>query len=148
AAAEHDHALADLVDVAEGDRREPIDANMNVGRRLLAAGDVEIAATRRAATDEDRIPTLGQECFEAVDALAATKLGAEIEDVNPLRSGDGFGQTKARNLRAHHPAGLGILIEHDAVIAERGEITRDGERGGAAAHEGDALTVLGRRRLG
>src|SRR5215831_8639318 len=121
---------------------------MNVGRRFLAAGDVEIAATRRAATDEDRIPTLGQERFEAIDALTAMKLNAKIEDVIAFLIGDGFGQTKARNLRADHPAGLGILIEHDAVIAERGEITRDGKRGGAAAHEGAALTVLGRRRLG
>src|SRR5205085_559940 len=47
-----------------------------------------------------------------------------------------------------HAARLRVLVEHDAVIAERGEIPRDRERGGAAAHERNALTVLDRRRLG
>jgi hypothetical protein len=32
--------------------------------------------------------------------------------------------------------------------AERGEVARDRKRGGAAAHERNALAILDRRRLG
>jgi hypothetical protein len=58
------------------------------------------------------------------------------------------GQAEARNLRANHAARLGVGIEYDAVVAERREIARDGERGGAAAHQRDpfAVPVLGRAR--
>src|SRR6266853_4977602 len=55
AAAEHDDAAADLVDMAERDAGQPIDADMDVGSGLLAARDVELAAARRAGADEDRI---------------------------------------------------------------------------------------------
>src|SRR5262249_61331344 len=121
---------------------------MDVRRRLLAAGNVEIAPARRARADEDRIPALRQQRLEAVDALAAVKFDAEIEDVVAFLVDDGFGQTEARDLRADHAAGLRVLVEHDAVIAERREVARDRERGGAAAHERDALAVLCGRRLG
>src|SRR5262249_36692829 len=148
AAAQHDHALADLVDVAERHAGEPVDADMDVGGRLLAAGNVEIATARRAAPDEHRVPTLRQQRFEAIDAFAATELDAEIEDVIAFLVDDGLGQTKARDLRADHATRLRILVEHDAMIAEGGEIPRDRKRGGAAAHERNALAVLDRRRLG
>src|SRR5262249_46622130 len=148
AAAEHDHALADAADVAKGAGERPTDAIMDVPRRSLAAGNVEIAAARRARADEDRVPPLRQQRLEAVDALAAVKFDAEIEDVVAFLVDDGFGQTEARDLRADHAAGLRVLVEHDAVIAERREVARDRERGGAAAHERDALAVLGGRRLG
>ena len=46
------------------------------------------------------------------------------------------------------PPALRILIEHHAVIAERRQVARDRERGGAAAHQRDALAVLDGRRLG
>ena len=59
-----------------------------------------------------------------------------------------FRQAEARDLGADHAAGLGVLVEHHAVIAERREIAGHGERGRAAAHERDALAVLLRRRLG
>src|SRR5215471_9724618 len=121
---------------------------MDVGGRFLAAGNVEITTARRAAPHEHRVPTLGQQRLEAVDAFAALKLDTEIEDVIAFLVDDGFGQAKARDLRADHAARLRILVEHDAVIAEWGEIPRDRERGGAAAHERNALAVLDRRRLG
>ncbi len=81
AAAEHDDALADLVDVAERDAGQPVDADMDVLGRFLAAGNVEIAAARRAAADEDRVEVFGEQRLQAVDALAADKFDAEIEDV-------------------------------------------------------------------
>src|SRR3984893_19037723 len=121
---------------------------MDVRRRFLAAGNVELAAARRARTDEDRIPALRQQRLEAVYALAAVKFDAEIEDIVAFLVDDRFREAEARNLRADHAAGLGVLVEHHAVIAERRQVARDRERGGAAAHERDALAVLGGRRLG
>ncbi len=70
AAAEHDDALADLVDVAERDARQPVDADMDAGGGLAPAGDVEVAAARRAGADEDGVVALGQQGLEAVDPLA------------------------------------------------------------------------------
>ena len=142
AAAEHDDAPADLGDVAERNAGEPVDADMDVGGGLGAAGDVEIAAARRAGADEDRVPAFGQERLEAVDALAGAEIDAEIEDVVALLVDHRFRQAEARNLGADHAARLGVGIEHGAVVAERREIARDGERGGAAAHQRDALAVL------
>src|SRR5262245_33006994 len=115
---------------------------MDVRRRFLAAGKVEIAAARCAAADEDRIPALCQQRLEAIDALAAVKFDAEMEDIVAFLVDDGFGQTEARDLRADHAAGLRILVEHDTVIAERRQVARNRERGGAAAHERDALAIL------
>ncbi len=142
AAAQHDHALADLADVAERHAGEPVDADVNVLGGLLAAGNLEIAPARRAGADEDRVPRLGQQALEAVDALAAAEFDAEIEDVVALLVDDGFRQPEARDLGADHAAGLGVLVEHDAAVAERGEIARHRERGRTAADQRDALAVL------
>src|SRR5262249_29187911 len=148
AAAEHDDAFADPVDVPERDRGEPVDADMDVRRGLFAAGDVEIATARRAAADEDRIPTLRHQRLEAVDAFAAAKFDPEIEDVVAFLVDNGFRQAEARDLRADHAARLWILIEYHAFVAERREVAGDRKRGGAAAHERDALAILDRCRLG
>src|SRR6185312_10064697 len=142
AAAEHDDAAADLRDVAEGHARQPVDADMDVLGRFLAAGDVEIAAARRAGADEDRVPAFGDQRLQRVDALAAAEFDAEIEDVARLLVDDAVGQTEFRNLRADHAARFRILVEHDAGIALRRKIARDGERGRPAADERDALAVL------
>src|SRR5262245_45993596 len=116
AAAEHDYAFANPVDVPERDRGEPVDADMDVRRGLFAAGDVEIATARRAAADEDRIPTLRHQRLEAVDAFAAAKFDPEIEDVVAFLVDNGFGQAEARDLRADHAARLWILIEYHAFV--------------------------------
>ena len=148
AAAEHDDALADAVDVTEGDVGEPVDADMDILSRFLAAGDVEVAAARRAAADEDRIKTFGQQRLHAVDALAADKVDAEIENVVAFLVDHAFRQAEFRNLRPHHAAGRRVLVEHDAVVTHRREVARHRERGRAAADQRDALTVLGGGRLG
>src|SRR5205823_15093334 len=123
-------------------------ADVDIGRCFLAAGDLEIAAARRTGADEDRVPAFRQQRFEAVDRLAADELDAEVEDVAALLVDDRLRQTEPRDLRADHAAGLGVLVEHHALIAQRRQIARDGERGGAAADERDALAVPGRSRPG
>ena len=47
------------VDVAERDAGQPVDADMDVLGRFLAAGNIEIAAARRAAADENRVEIFG-----------------------------------------------------------------------------------------
>src|SRR5690348_18266052 len=66
AAAEHDHPLADLVCVAERDAGEPVNADMDVRGRLFAAGNVELTAARRAASDEARIVIVGEKLLHAL----------------------------------------------------------------------------------
>ncbi len=127
---------------------KPVDADVDVLGRFLAAGDVEIAAARRAAADEDRVEILGEQRLHAVDAPAADEFDAEIEDVVAFLVDHAFRQAEFGDLRAHHAAGSRVLIEHHARVADRHEVARHGERGGAAAHERDPLAVLLFRRLG
>ncbi len=148
AAAEHDDALADLVDVAERDAGQPVDADMDILGRFLAAGNVEIAAARRAAADEHRIEIFGEQRLHAVDALAADEFDAEIEDVTAFLVEHCFRQAEFRNLRAHHAAGQRVLVEHDAFVTHRGKIARDRQRRRATADKGDAPAVLVLGRLG
>src|SRR5213082_403356 len=42
AAAEHDDAATDLVDMAERDGGQPVDADMDMGARLLAPGEFDL----------------------------------------------------------------------------------------------------------
>ena len=118
---------------------------MDVGGRFLAAGNLELAAARRAGADEDRVVILGEQLLHAVDALAALELDAEVEDVVGFLVDHRIRQAEFRNLRPHHAAGLGVGIEHGAVIAERREIARHRQRGRTAADQRDALAVLRRR---
>ena len=134
AAAEHDHALADLRDVAEGHAREPVDADVDVGRRLLAAreGRGRARAARRSRRRPRRSPRRGS-CFRRVDVRAALEVDAEVEDVADLLVDHLLGEAELRDLAADHAAGARVAVEHDDVVAERGEVARDGERGRARA---------------
>src|ERR1700686_7826 len=142
AAAEHDHTLADLAGVFERDRGEPVDADVNIGGRFLAAGNIEFAAARRAGADKDRIVVFAEQFLQAVDALTAFELDAEIEDVIGFLVDHRIRQPEFRNLGSHHAARLRIGIEHRAVIAERRQVARDGERGGATTDDRNTLAVF------
>ena len=106
AAAEHDDALADLVDMAERHAGKPVDADVNIAGGFLAAGNVELAAARRAGADEDRVVVFGEQFLQAVDALAALELDAEVEDVVGFLVDHRIRQAEFRNLRPHHAARL------------------------------------------
>src|SRR6201982_2229152 len=106
------------------------------------AGDVELAAARRAGTDKDRVVVLTEQFFQAVDALATTELDAEIEDVTGFLVDHRIRQAELWDLRAHHAAGLRVLVEHDAVVTERGEVARYRQRSGDGADDRDALAVF------
>ena len=145
AAAEHDDARADPLDVTERDRSEPIDADMDVRRRLAAPGQVQIAPARCAAADEDRVPAaVGEQVLHRIDALAGAKFDTEVQDVAGLLVDHRLRQPKARDLGAHETAGLRLGVEHRHRVAARREVARYGERRRPGADAGDALAVAAR----
>src|SRR6266851_4818745 len=121
---------------------------MNVCGGFLAPRNIQIAAARCARPDEDRVPILGQQRFETVDASATGKLNAEVENIIAFLVDDGFRQAESRDLRADHAAGLRILIEHNAMIAKWSEVARDCQRCRSTAHKRNAPAVLDCRRPG
>src|SRR5436309_122117 len=141
AAAQNDHAPADLVGVAEGDRRQPVDADVDVLRRFPAPGNVEVAPARRARADEDRVVILREQLLHARDLGAALEFDSEIEDIAHLLVDHFHRQAEARDLRPDHAARARVLVEYGDRVAERGEIARDGEGRGARADAGNAPAV-------
>lgn len=115
---------------------------MDVPCRFFPAGNVELAAARRAGADEDRVVLLREQGLHAVDAMTALELDAEVEDVAGLLVDHRIRQAELRDLRAHHAAGFGVGIEYGAMVAEWSEIARHRQRGRAAADQRDALAVL------
>ena len=143
-AAEHDDPLADAGRVPERHARQPVDADVDARRGFLASRNVDVAPARRPAADEDRVPAFGQQRLQAPDPLSRAELDAEIEHVADLLVDHGLGQPELGNLRAHHAAGAVVAVEHHAVVAERREVARDGQRRRTRADERDALAVLRR----
>ena len=119
APAQHDHAATDLAHMLERHRRQPVDADMDIGRSLSPARQVQVPATRCARADEDRVITLADQRLEAVDPLAQTHVQALTGDVAHLFVDHFLRQTKPRNLAADHAASLGIGVVNHQVIAQR-----------------------------
>src|SRR5690606_7973502 len=144
--ADDQHALADRVDVAERDRLEPLDADMNAVR-VAPPGKVEILALRRAAADEDRVEAFVEQRPHALHRRREPQVRAHVDDVADLLVEHARRQAKRRDIRAHQPAGLVVRRVDHALVAERQQIVRDRERRGSRADQRDALTVSSRGRL-
>ena len=137
------HAFADLVDVLERHRLEPVDADVDVGAALDAAGQVQFLALRRAAADEYRIEAAGlEQLAHAVDARVVADLRAHLLDVADLLGEHRLGQPEGGDVRPHQAAGHVPLLEDDDFVAERQQVVRHGQRSGACADARDALAVL------
>src|SRR5262245_17934942 len=121
---------------------------MDVLRRFLAAGNIEVAPPWCPRADEYRVPALGQQRLQAVNPLAGAEFNSEVKNVAAFLVDDGIRQTEFRNLRADHPARFRVLIENHAVISNWGKVARDSKRGRAAADQRDSLAVLFCRWLG
>src|SRR5208282_72260 len=65
----------------------------------------------------------------------------EINDIAHFLVDDVLRQPEFRDLAADHAAGAAVRIEHHAMIAERGEVTGDGQRRGSGANQRNALAV-------
>src|SRR6478735_7296804 len=120
---------------------------MNVFCGLFGAREVEGAPPRRPGADEERIPPFGEPCLQAVDALAGAEFDAEVEDVAAFLVDHRIGQTEFRDLRADHAAGFWVAVEHDAFVADWGEVAGDREGGRTTANQGDTFSVFPCRRL-
>src|SRR6185436_15149227 len=80
-------------------------------------------------------------------AVAAAEIDPQVEDIAAFLVDHAHGQAKTRDLRADHAPGELVGLEDRDLVAERGEVACDGERGRPAADAGDALAVLARGRL-
>src|SRR6266446_4800349 len=83
AAAEHDDALADRGGMAERHRGEPVEADVDVLRALLATGEVEVAAARRARADEQGFITLAHQFLHG-RYFSMYERNSQIEDITHL----------------------------------------------------------------
>ena len=121
---------------------------MDVRGGLAATGNVDVASARRAAADEDGVEILREQRLQAVDPVPGPEVDAEVEHVAHLLVDHGFRQAELGDLRAHHPAALRVAVEHDALVAERGQVAGDRERCRTGADERDPLAVLRRGARG
>ena len=139
--ADDKHVFADRCDVAEGDGLQPVDADVDAVR-IVTARDVELLAARRAGADENRVEAFVEQRLHAVDGRVIANVDAHIEDLVDLVIEHVRGQTERRNVSAHQSAGLAVLFEHHDFVAQRQKVVGDGERCGARADAGDALSVF------
>src|SRR5204862_5737263 len=128
--------------------RQPVDADVDVRPRLVAAGEVEVASARRAAADEHGVVALAEQRLHGIDTLPAAKLDAQIQDVTDFFIDHRFGQTEFGNLAADHAARLRVAIEYGDLVTQWRQVTRHGERGRPGSDASDALAIVRLRRLG
>ena len=108
---------------------EPVDADVDVRRRFLAAGDVEIAPARRAGADEDRVVAFAEQRLQDYRCADRTRSSTPSRGCSrPLRrSPIRAGGTRGICVRIMPPAAR-VAVEHGDVVAERRQIARDGQR--------------------
>ena len=147
AAAQHDHALADAGGMAERNAGQPVDADMDIGARFLAAGNFQLAAARRAAADEDGVIIFRQQRLHASRSSRPAAVPAADRGCNSTSSSSTVSGRRNFGIwvRIMPPAVVVAVIEH-AGIAERQQIARHRQRGGAGADQRHALAVFRGRR--
>ena len=138
-----------LVDVAERDAREPVDADMDVARRPPGGRESRGRgrAARRSRRKSHRNPA-SSSAFRLSIALAEMEFDAHIGDVAAFLVDHRLGQAEARDLACASCRRLLVAVEHHEVVAERREVARHRQRGRAGADQRDALAVLLRRDAG
>src|SRR5579863_2894081 len=146
--ADDQNFLADALDVSEGHRLQPGDADMDA-IRVVAARQVELLALGCSRSHENGIEFFRVEQLpHTLDRGVEAQVRAHVHDVADLLVQHLGGETERRNIRAHQAAGYPELFEYRDLVAQRQQIVRDRERGRARAYAGDALTVLFTGRFG
>ena len=144
--ADDEHALADRVDVLEGDGLEPGDADVDPVR-FRTAGQAQFLPLRRAGPDEDRVKAAaGEQLAHAGHRRAEPEVRAHVHDVADLLVENLRRQPECGDVRAHQAAGRRELLEDHHLVADRQQVVRDSERRRARADAGDPLAVALRRR--
>ena len=143
AAAHDDDVAGNGIGVAEGDARQPIDADGDVFVHLVAARQLEVPSPRRAGANEIGIEVHIQHRFHAGDFVAEMTLNAHVEDQVHLLLQHVRRQPESGNLAAHHAAARRILLEQMHLVTERQQVPRHRQRRRPRPQERDALAVLG-----
>lgn len=127
--------------MAKRNRRQPVDADVDMRGGLLAPGEVQITATGCAAADKNCVIALRQQLLHGIHALTAVELHAEVQDVARFLVNHSLWQPEPGYLRADETAGPGLAVEHGHLVAQRGQITRDRQRCRARPDAGHTLAV-------
>ena len=143
-----DHARFDLLKVPEVHVGQPLDADMHFVTGFCAAGQIQLLTLRRPTTDEDGIVPFREQRLHAVDGSAVFHGGTHVDDVAALLVQHLLWQSERRNIHAHQPARLCVLLVDRDVVAEWQQIVRDRQGGRSGTNQRDALAVLRRGRLG
>jgi hypothetical protein len=104
--------------------------------------DVELLAAGRAHADEDGVEALFEQGVQARDRRLVANLDAHVQDDLGLVVEHLGREAELGDVRSHQSAGLGELLEHDDLVAERHEVVGDSEPRGARADAGDSPAVL------
>ncbi len=147
--ADDEDALANLADVAEGDRLQPVDADEYVRLELVVATrQVQLFSARSADAHEDGVELIVQQRLQTGHRGVVADVHPHVENHAGLFFQHLFGETKRRDVRAHQAAWLVELLEDRHLVAQRHQIVRDRERGGPRSDAGNSLAVLLVRNLG
>ena len=123
--ADDQHALADLLDVLEGNRFEPVDADV-YAFAVIAPRYFEVLAARCPRADEHCVELAAVEEFlHALDAVIQLQLDAHVDYVADLFVENLRRQAKTRNVGTHESAGRFERLEDRHVITERSKIIGD-----------------------
>ena len=114
---------------------------------VVAPGELQFFAARRAGADKDGIETaVVQQLAHAVDAMIQLELDTHVEDVVDLLVEHGGRQTELRDVGPHESAGLLQRFEDGDLVAERRQVVRNRERGASGTDQRNlfAIGLLGR----
>src|SRR5438034_9415710 len=95
----------------ERHRGQPVDADVDVLRAVLAPGEVEVAAARRARADEQGIVTLGHQLLQPIDIYPAFEFDSDIQDITHLLVNHFEPQAEARALAPDHATRARVPVE-------------------------------------
>ena len=97
-AAQHNHTLAYAVDMTKRDRGQPVNADMNVGSRLLAARHLKVASPWCATANKNGIKVLRHQGFQGIDPLATLEFHTQVQDITRFLVNHRFRQSEAGDL--------------------------------------------------
>src|SRR5690606_15562225 len=140
--ADHEHAGLDPVDVAERDRLEPVDADVDPVA-LVPARQLQLFSAGRSGAAEHRIPSLLEHRRAARHRMIAAEVHAHVEDDADLLVEHARGKAEAGDVVPHQPARPGELFVDRDLVAEGEEIVGYGEGCGARADTEDPFAILG-----
>ena len=148
AAAHHDGAAGQRVDLAAVDLAQEVDGHGHV-IGILARNTGKAAALAADGNIKGLKALLAQlvECHVATDLHAIAELGAHQANDLDLGLDNVLLQLKAGNTVGEHTARALVLLEHDGLVALLGQVESTGQTGRAGTDNGDLLVeAAGTRR--